>query len=198
MSRPLARVGIDELEALFETNKSDASSLNSLVNELAYRNTPRATALLDKVQRVLKVKEIVRKMKSAEASTAPVSPQEVAEAPTPRQNGFDFEVPVFASGETSHKPRIRLAAAVPPSTPPVAVAKTAEPEPVHMSTEQAYRLLKVSSTSSWESVESARRDLVSRAQPDKVAGLPPDKRKALQEETRLVNLAYKQLMLARS
>ncbi len=197
MTRTLARASIDDLEALFEKNKGDISGLRSLVNELVYRSTPRATALLDKAQRMLKVKEGVRKINDVEPSPPPTTNQDWAGPAIPHQNGFDFEVPVFAPGKASDIPSIERVTPLAPK-PTALVPKAAEPTHIQISTEQAYRLLKVTPTASWETIEAARRELVSRAQPDKVASLPPDSRKTLLDEARLINLAYKQLLLARS
>lgn len=72
-----------------------------------------------------------------------------------------------------------------------------EQVPSMMSLEQAYRVLKATSTSSWDAIEFSRRQLVARAQPDKVAKLEPVKRKALIKEAREANIAYK-VLLARS
>lgn len=202
MTRPLAREGVDELEAFFEKSKSDLQALKNLTNELAYRSTPRATALLDKAQRVLKFAENNRK-KVASTTAAPADTRDLIGTPTPTQDGFEFEVPVFAPAET---PRRQSKPAAPVGSQPVPavlpllavpLAKDPEPAPVEMSVEQAYRILKVTSATSWEAVEFSRRQLVARAQPDRVAGLEPARRKALQDEARVANIAYKKLLNTR-
>jgi len=63
-----------------------------------------------------------------------------------------------------------------------------------MTEEQAYRYLKVQPSAGWEQVELARREVVARAQPDRLEGLAPEKRKLLQDEGRLANAAYKSLL----
>jgi DnaJ-domain-containing protein 1 len=67
-----------------------------------------------------------------------------------------------------------------------------------MSKEQAFKILKVSPATSWEQIEQSRRELVARAQPDKLAGLSAEKRRALQDECRQVNAAYKSLLQTKS
>lgn len=202
MTRQLAREGVGELESLFEKSKSDLSVLKNLIGELAYRNTPRATALLEKAQRVLKSVEDHRKT-VASTTASPVDTRDLIGTPTPTQVGFVFEVPVFVPAEI---PRRQLKPAAPVGTQPVPVtlpvlavplAKEPEPVPIEMSVEQAYRILKVTSAASWDAVEFSRRQLIARAQPDRVAGLEPAKRKALQYEARVANIAYKTLLNTR-
>jgi hypothetical protein len=158
--------------------------------------------LLDKVQRVLKFVENHRK-KVASTTAAPADTRDFIGKPTPTQDGFEFEVPIFAPAEI---PRGELKPTAPVVTQPVPVvlpmlavplAKEPEPAPIEMSVEQAYRILKVTSAASWDAVEFSRRQLVARAQPDRVAGLEPAKRKGLQDEARVANIAYKTLLNTR-
>lgn len=175
MTRPLARAGIDELEALFQANEQNSDELKILESELTFRNTLRATALLDKLKRQ-RVRSIIDKAKVrvAESSVAKQPPQTL--------------------NDTSPKPSETLAAIPSSVSAPVgSPAKPVDPAPGLMTMEQAYRILKVSASATWESIEQSRRELVARAQPDKLAGLPEDKKKAVQDETRLVNAAYRLL-----
>ena len=198
MTRPLARLGIDELEALFETSKHDLPALKRLIGELAFRNVPRATALLDKAQRVFKFIESHRGRQVPEAHSTE-APKDLAGTPTPIQNGFEFDVPTFIPAELpkrSAKPsQVTVAQPI-----PVVLPTFTEPEqvPATMPLEQAYRVLKATPASSWDAIEFSRRQVVARAQPDKVAKLEPVKRKALLDEAREANIAYKVLLLARS
>lgn len=203
MTRPLARAGIDELEALFETSKQDLPALKRLVGELAYRNVPRATALLDKAQRVLNFFESHRKESVSGAST-PRDTRDLVGTPTSIQNGFEFDVPVFVPTELPKRPhgQVPIAAVAQPVPVVLPVLKTVpdvapEPVPIAMTVEQAYRVLKVTSASPWDAIEFSRRDLVARAQPDRVTKLEPTKRKVLQDEAREANIAYKVLLQAR-
>lgn len=202
MTRPLAREGVGELEALFEKRKSDLPALKNLIDELAYRNTPRATALLDKAQRVLKFVENHRN-KVASNTAAPVDARDLIGTPTPIQDGFEFEVPVFRPAEIPRREPTPAAHVVTQPVPvvlpvlAVPLAKKPGPAPIEMSVEQAYRILKVTSAASWDAIELSRRQLVARAQPDRVAGLEPAKRKALQDEAQVANIAYKTLLNTR-
>jgi hypothetical protein len=188
MTRPLARLGIDELEALFETGKHDLPALKRLIDELTYRNVPRAIALLDKTQKVLKFVEAHRK--ESVSGTAPArGAQDLAGSTSPTQNGFEFDVPIFAPTKLPRRP---------PNIARIEAISSPEPIPITMSAEQAYRILKATSATSWDAIEFSRRQLVARAQPDRVAKLESAKRKALLDEAREANIAYKVLLQARS
>ena len=50
MSRPFMQLGVGELEALFAKSKADVEALKQLVDELQYRQVPRAVALLARVK----------------------------------------------------------------------------------------------------------------------------------------------------
>lgn len=202
MTRSLAREGVDELEALFEKSKSDLPALKNLINELTYRNTPRAAALLNKAQQVMKFVENHRK-KVASTTAASVDTRDLIGTPTPSQGGFEFEVPVFVPAVISMR---QPTPAAPVITQPLSVVlpalavpltKESEPAPIEISVEQAYRILKVTPATSWDAIEFSRRQLVARAQPDRVAKLEPAKRQALQDEARIVNIAYKTLLQCR-
>lgn len=194
MTRPLARVGIDELEALAAPPAISTKDLKAIAYELGHRSTLRASILLDKINLKLK----------SHLNSAPADTRDLAATPTPIQDGFEFDVPIFAPTELPKRPPkpmpVAAALPVPVVLPTFAEewAVTPEPVPIAMSVEQAYRVLKATSASTWDTIEFSRRQLVSRAQPDKVAKLEPAKRKALLEEAREANTAYKVLLQARS
>jgi hypothetical protein len=202
MTRPLARLGVDALEALFETSKHDLPALKRLIGELTHRNVPRAIALVVKAQKMLMFLESHRAELAPGAFTAEFATRDLAGTPMPAQNGFDFVIPKFTPTDLSKRqpnqmpsgeglqPRLVVM--------PVIAAAASEPEPIMMSIEHAYRILKTSSASSWDAIELSRRQLVARAQPDLVAKLEPAKRKTLQDEARDANIAYKVLLNSRS
>lgn len=196
MTRALARKGVEELEAFFEKSKSDLPALKNLINELAYRNTPRAAALMDKAQQVMKFVENHRK-KVASTTAAPVETRDLIGTPTPSQVGFEFEVPVFAPAEVSIEQPTPAAHMISQPLPVVLTALSKEPVSIEMTVEQAYHILKVTPATSWDAIEFSRRQLVARSQPDRIAKLEPAKRKALQDEAQVVNIAYKTLLHSR-
>ena len=192
MTRPLERLGIDTLEALAAPPGISLKDLMSIADELAHRSTLRASILLDKVK--LKLRSF--------GNTAPTATRDLAGTLTPIQNGFEFEVPLFPTTELLKRPpkptQVAAAQSVPVVLPTLAPASAPEPAPITMSVEQAYRVLKATSASTWDAIEFSRRQLVARAQPDRVTKLEPVKRKALLQEAREANTAYKVLLRARS
>ena len=103
------------------------------------------------------------------------------------------------SAEVAHEPaedrpsRVALKA-LPRSAAQRALVVLPTPE---LTLEQACRLLKVLPTAAWEVIETARRERVARAQPDKLLDLTTASREALQEDARLANLASQKLFEAR-
>lgn len=99
-----------------------------------------------------------------------------------------------AHEQTEDRPSREAVKALPRSSPQRALVVL--PTPV-LTLEQACRLLKVLPTAAWEVVETARRERVARAQPDKLLDLTTASREALQEDARLANLASQKLFEAR-
>lgn len=202
MTRPLARLGVDELEALFETSKHDLPALKRLIAELTHRNVPRAIALVVKAQKMLMFLESHRAELALGASTAEFATRGLAGTPMPTQNGFDFDIPKFTPTDLPKRQPNQMPSGAGlqprPVVLPVIAVPVLEPEQIMMSIEHAYRILKATSASSWDAIEFSRRQLVARAQPDCVAKLEPAKRKTLQDEAREANIAYKVLLHSRS
>lgn len=187
MNRPLMRQNIAQLEALFETLRGDPGTLRQLEHELQNRHVPRAVTLLAEVQ-------------AAMSSTAPVSPAEVVPVPPP---------PVKSPAPPVRQPELWERAPLPPVvSPPVvtqprppapeakplvpraAVPKPTPPEPPTMPVDDAYKLLKATPSSTWESIEQTRRELVQQASPARVSAMNAEKRAQLQAEAKRVNTAY--------
>jgi hypothetical protein len=66
-----------------------------------------------------------------------------------------------------------------------------------LSLEDAYKALNLTSSASWEAIETSRRGLVDRARPDKIAALKGPQREGVKREASLVNAAYSVLAKAR-
>ena len=66
-----------------------------------------------------------------------------------------------------------------------------------MPMEEAYKLLKATPGSTWESVEQTRRLLVQASHPEKVRALPEGRRTQALAEAKRVNEAYAALSFAR-
>ena len=68
-NRPLARLGIADLEDIFEKQGEDLTVLARLKNELSHRQVPRALALQDKICKV----EMNRIKGAAPANLSPLA-----------------------------------------------------------------------------------------------------------------------------
>jgi DnaJ-domain-containing protein 1 len=66
-----------------------------------------------------------------------------------------------------------------------------------MTLEDALKVLKVSTSTPWESIEMSRRQALERARPDRLASLSEEKCSAVKEEARGTNAAYLVLLQAR-
>ena len=182
MTRPLERLGIAELEELFKNPKITADELKTLEGELECRSTARAENLLSEVKKSVKVKEIIAKARTR------VAQKQLIQLELPSVADFELSSNAPApSTQVTYQPKVVTSTPAPQKSPSV----NADPA---MTKEQAFKILKVSPTTSWEQIEQSRRELVARAQPDMLAVLAPEIRKALQDECRLVNAAYKSLL----
>lgn len=189
MPRDLMRHNIVQLEELFSVSRHDESTLQRLEDELRYRNVPRAVALLSEVQSALKVaehmanssevmptrQELRGELNHAVSTkpTAPITPQ--VKLP------IDHSPPVATPVSPREAPNPTLAQK--------AFATDAVSSP-RMSIEDAYKVLRATPGSTWESIEQARRQLVQQSHPELVASMTVEKRTLTQEEANKANSAY--------
>lgn len=173
MSRPLMQLGIMEMESLFAKSRRDMQVLRNLEAELQHRQVPRARNLLERVRAAVKAT-------TPTVASEPATVVHTTMAPSQSELGLSNPAP-------SDRP----------------VVEAVEPKPLQqipkelpsISLVDAYRLLKASPGSSWESIEFARRQLVQRASPE-IA--PKEQRTRLQEEADRINNAYKAIVVARA
>lgn len=86
----------------------------------------------------------------------------------------------------------------PPTAPaPTPAAKAPQPAVPVMPLEDAYKLLKSTAGSTWESIEQTRRQLVQQSHPARLKSLSPEKRVQVLAEAKRVNAAYDALCRAR-
>lgn len=191
MARPLMQHGVGQLEELFAKSKADAKVLRQLEHELQYRQVPRAVALLAEVQ-------------AAMYGMAPAAPPSPAQKPSPPPEAVPPPQPSL--WDVPPPPEIR--APVPAPTvvaAPVAARAAAAPAPATAATppapvmplDDAYKLLKATPGSTWESIEQTRRLLVLASHPQKLKGLGEGKRVQALAEASRVNAAYAVLSQAR-
>jgi hypothetical protein len=190
MARPLMQHGVGQLEELFAKSRADAKVLKQLEHELQYRQVPRAVALLAEVQAAL-----YGLAPAAAPAFAPKAPPPVAVAP-PQPSLWDVPPP----------PAIRPAGPAPAATAaPVTARSAAAPTPARaptppapaMALDDAYKLLKATPGSTWESIEQTRRLLVLASHPEKLRSLPEGKRGQVLAEASRVNAAHAALSQAR-
>jgi hypothetical protein len=179
MPRPLMQLGVGDLEALFTKSRSDVKVLKQLEHELQYRQVPRAQALLAEVQAAMSG--------PAPAASAPSKPPP---APAPMQIGL-WERPTTQVTGTVSAP---IAAPRPaePIKGPVssAVTTTTQPAQPLIPIDDAYKLLKATAGSTWESIEQTRRQLVQQSHPVRLKSMSPERRANALAEAKRANASY--------
>lgn len=195
MPRPLMQHGVVQLEEMFTKGKADPKVLKQLENELRYRQVPRAVALLAEVQAAMYGGAVAPEVPTA--STPTPTPIRVTE-PTfiPQQPGLwerPAAPPLLAPPPVV--PVRTVTTAAKPLEPPPA-AEPASPTPA-MPLDDAYKLLKATTGTTWESIEQTRRTLVEQSHPSRWKTLSAEKRTQGLAEARRVNAAYAALSQAR-
>lgn len=194
MLRPLFNHAIAKLEALFVESKTNIHALKKLEHELQHRQTPRAGSLLAKVKAALH-----------DAASGPAPTQSPAFEPATSSQSKSpqsvlLQEPVVADPVTPKVsptqssvargvPIERTGIVVTPPSSSNAPANLASPAPA-TSVDDAYKILKAMPSSSWESVEQARRHLVQQTHPGYQAGVSEERRAQLQIEANRINAAY--------
>jgi hypothetical protein len=181
--------GVAQLEQLFAKSKADQKVLEQLEHELQYRQVPRAVALLAEVQAAMYL---------AAPGAPAVAPQPSMRPPTPPVLQPDLwerrAVPPVAASPAAVQPHPLELTAGKVVPPPPASQPHAGPA---MSIDEAYKVLKVAPSSTWESIEQARRRSVQQAHPQRLKSMSTEKRMQIQSEAKRVNAAYAVLALQR-
>ena len=182
--------GIEHLEQMFKDAAGDPKTLRRIADELACRSTARASSLLAVVQPLLSAQ--------GEALTDAAKPRMREETtqltllpgiPAPKE----IESPRTAPAAPQKLDRPAEAVRV-TSEPPIptreAPAQTAMDAPnLAVTLEAAYRSLKLSSSASWSTIESARREIVQKASPEALEGEPSSSRATIVERAAKANEA---------
>lgn len=190
MARPLMQQGIAQLEAMFASSGTDPKTLKQLEGELKHRQVPRAVSLLSEVQAALRGGS---KPDTANGGAPPprIHPPPVVSPPPVAQPRQPELWPLPGSAKAAAGPSVQTV--IPASAGNVAApsrtATEARPAPA-ISPDAAYLLLKATTTTPWELVEKARRQLVDAAHPSRLATLTPEKRAQTEEVARRANAAY--------
>lgn len=202
MSRPLMQHKIAQLEELFAAAKADAKTLKALEGELRHRQVPRAVALLSEVQGVLNGVKSDSSPVTVPKSTIVTPATHLDQQPdlwseqsssvpriAPKPTATQLATPRPTSGPSASEVRVPI----PPSTTSNATGTS-----LALSVDDAYRVLKATSGSTWEFIEQTRRQMVQQAHPERVAMLIPERRAQVQAEARRVNAAYAVLLRLRA
>lgn len=209
MPRPLMQHGVGQLEDMFGSCRGSLQALWQLKDELQYRQVPRALALLEKVQAAMSASDDTpRQTTSPTPTTPPLPPPLPLPAPAPpQQPDLWGQAPAPVAPALSLPPAPPVASVPPPQVPrpapPIrpaqapAAAKPDSPVAPTMPLEDAYRLLKATAGSTWESIEQIRRQLVQQAHASRVKSWSPERRASALAEARRVNAAYATLSQAR-
>ena len=178
MSRPLMQKEVELLEDVFAPDKAFPNQLEQPGNERQHRHVPKAVVLLTEVQAAVRPGTLVVSPITSASSRALT----IARAYEP---AVLFE-PLFVSASDP------LQTPIVNQTRPASMALVLlDPPaqdllPITISVDDACRLLKVTPSSTWESIEQARRALVMSAHPSNTATMSPSKRaKALTEAARV-------------
>lgn len=190
MARPLMQHGVGQLEEMFAKSRADQRVLKQLEHELQYRQVPRAVALLAEVQAAM------YGLSSSPAAAAVAKAPATAAATLPQPSLWDAPSPP-ATRPAAGAPSVVLTpvAARPALAPPP--ARSATPPASVMSLDDAYKVLKATPDSTWESIEQTRRLLVQASHPEKLRHVPESKRVQALSEASRVNAAYAALSQAR-
>lgn len=185
MSRPLMQLGVGELEALFAKSKTDIKALKQLEHELLFRQVPRAVALLAEVRTAMGAPTSTSPRVSSALPAPPSS--EPRESKTSSTSNLVAPIDRAARSESGDKA----------SEPPI-LAKPPRPAAPSMSLEDAYKLLKATASSTWESIEQTRRKAVQESSPLRTAQMSQEKRSQLLAEARRINAACATVYIRRT
>jgi hypothetical protein len=162
--------------------------LKQLEHELQHRQVPRAVALLAEVQAA---------MHGGRASSPPTptpSPPPAVVAPGVTRQTELWGRPAQPPAALAPAPTASASAVRP--APPPELRSSAPPGPT-LPLQDAYKLLKATPGSTWESIEQTRRLLVQASHPERLEVLSADKRAQALAEAKRVNEAYAVVAQAR-
>lgn len=190
--RPLMQNGISQLEALFASSMDDVKVLKKLQEELRHRQVPRAVVLAEKVEKALGGTKA-----PLDQNTAAPSGRTIVQIPT--------TTPMVHQPDLWKNPNGATRVQVPPApvvrTPAPDAAALSKPSLADtasmMSLDDAYKTLKVTAGSTWETIELARRQTVQRAHPTAIGNLDIEQRREAQASARRANDAYAVLRASR-
>lgn len=173
-NRPLARLGIADLEEVFEKQGTDLTVLARLKNELSHRQVPRALALQEKIRKV----ELNQMKGAAPENVGASPPEEPRKIPSVKTEQLDL----LGNASKSDKAPSKDTAPAPKVSIPV------EPQPLpQLALDDACKILKVGLADAWEKVEIARRKAIQKSSPVATRGMTAAQIEKLLSEAKLAN-----------
>ena len=173
-NRPLARLGIADLEEIFEKQGEDLTVLARLKNELSHRQVPRALALQEKIRKV----ELNQLKVAAPANLSSSTTEELRKISSVTTEQLDL----LGVALKSDKPQRKEMAPAPKVSTPI------EPQPLpQLALDDACKILKVGLADTWEKVEIARRKAIQKSNPAATRGMTAAQVEKLLSEAKLAN-----------
>lgn len=172
--RPMARLGIADLEEVFQKQGEDLTILSRLKHELSFRQVPRALALQERIR-----KAEASQKKSQEPEVADIAAKPSVEPPrtsSPPTKQLDL---LGAGSKAAEVPKVEL-----PQVPNVTISIDPQPLP-QIALDDACKILKVSIGDAWEKVELARRKTVLKSSPIATKGMSGEQVQKLLSEAKL-------------
>jgi hypothetical protein len=174
--RPLARLGIADLEEVFQKQGEDLTILSRLKHELSFRQVPRALALQERIRKAeLSQKKSLEPEVADSAAKPSVEPSRTSSLPTKQ---LDL---LGAGSKAAEAPKVEL-----PPIPKVTISIEPQPLP-QLALDDACKILKVSIGDVWEKVELARRKTVLKSSPIATKGMSGEQVQKLLSEAKLAN-----------
>jgi len=201
--RPFARKSGADLQALFESAKTDEATLKHLASELKHRHVPTARSLASKVERALK--ELTSRGKSDRATTSDSAPEPPPKAQdrviTCKGCAAKLRVRLIEGVHHMHCPDCKAQFIATFERDVLSVEFDREnnangKESERLTLEDAYRVFDATESTPWEQIEKARRRLIQQYHPDKVAALGPKLRQIAEAEGKRINQAFDLLRTA--
>lgn len=175
-NRPMARLGVADLEEIFQKQGDDLTILSRIKHELSFRQVPRALALQEKIR---KVESNHKQRLEPQGTTSTAKP---STAPSGSSSSPTKQLDLLGTGSKKFAEPKQETLLVSQET------VSFEPEPLpQLTLEDACKILKVSIGDIWEKVELARRKIVQKSSPLVTRGMPTEQAKELLSEAAFAN-----------
>lgn len=174
--RPMARLGIADLEEIFQKQGEDLTTLSRLKHELGFRQVPRALALQERIR---KAELSLNKSPDPEIT---VNVLKTSAEPSRSSSPPTMQLDLIGAGSKTAE----VLKAEQPPIPKVTISIEPQPLP-QLALDDACKILKVSISDVWEKVELSRRKLVQRSSPIVTKGMSAEQVQKLLSEAKLAN-----------